>query len=62
MAGAFSAAVFYGIGSAFEGTGADVFGSMAHVGKTIAHGVAGGIMSVLNGGKFGHGFISAGVV
>ena len=62
VAGAFSAAVFYGIGSAFEGTGADVFGSMAHVGKTIAHGVAGGIMSVLNGGKFGHGFISAGVV
>ncbi|MCV2884758.1 hypothetical protein OE749_08620 [Aestuariibacter sp. AA17] len=30
-------------------------------GKVIAHGVAGGISSVLNGGKFGHGFLSAGL-
>ena len=27
-----------------------------------AHAIAGGVMSVLNGGKFGHGFIAAGVV
>ncbi len=29
--------------------------------KVAAHGVAGGVSSVLNGGKFGHGFLSAGV-
>lgn len=28
--------------------------------KVVAHGVVGGIGSVLNGGKFGHGFLSAG--
>jgi len=32
----------------------------AGIGKVIAHGVAGGISSVLNGGKFGHGFAAAG--
>ncbi len=59
--GAFSAALFYGVGSAFDGvSGADSFGTLAHAGKTLAHGVAGGVMSVLNGGKFGHGFVSAG--
>ena len=26
-----------------------------------AHGLAGGVMSVLQGGKFGHGFVSAGL-
>jgi RHS repeat-associated protein len=29
--------------------------------KVAAHGVAGGVSSVLSGGKFGHGFLSAGV-
>jgi hypothetical protein len=32
----------------------------AGAGKVVAHGFAGGISSVLNGGKFGHGFLSAG--
>jgi hypothetical protein len=30
-------------------------------GKAIAHGIVGGTASVLQGGKFGHGFVSAGV-
>ena len=30
-------------------------------GKVVAHGMAGGVMSKLQGGKFGHGFLSAGV-
>ncbi|MEE2023263.1 RHS repeat-associated core domain-containing protein [Alkalimonas mucilaginosa] len=57
LVGAFSAGMFYGIGSAMPGGS---FGSGAHLGKTVAHGVAGGISSVLSGGKFGHGFASAG--
>uniref|UniRef100_UPI00215C34EF RHS repeat domain-containing protein n=1 Tax=Alteromonas lipotrueae TaxID=2803814 RepID=UPI00215C34EF len=32
----------------------------AGVGKVFAHGVAGGVSSVLGGGKFGHGFLAAG--
>jgi RHS repeat-associated protein len=52
VTGAFSAMVFYGVGSAFPNYGAA---------KVLAHGIAGGIMSELQGGKFGHGFISAGV-
>ena len=62
FAGAFSAAVFYGVGSAFKDVaGADKFGTLAHAGKTVAHGFTGGVMSVLNGGKFGNGFMSAGL-
>jgi hypothetical protein len=57
LRGAFSAAAFYGVGSAFGEVAA---GSAAHIGKTLAHGVVGGITSVLNGGKFGHGFAAAG--
>ena len=34
----------------------------AGFGKVVAHGIAGGIGSVLNGGKFGHGFLSAGIM
>ncbi|BDQ68254.1 hypothetical protein ACE02Y_21000 [Shewanella xiamenensis] len=30
--------------------------------QMLAHGVAGGVMSSLQGGKFGHGFISAGLM
>jgi len=43
--------VFQGIGSIDMSVGA----------RIIAHGVAGGTMSALQGGKFGHGFASAGV-
>jgi hypothetical protein len=67
--GAFSAGVFFGIGQAFSsisgpaGTGA--FGTGLNWGeyaaKVLAHGVAGGVMNTLMGGKFGDGFLSAGV-
>ncbi|WP_330925826.1 hypothetical protein [Candidatus Sororendozoicomonas aggregata] len=60
--GAFSAGVFHGIGTSFqEGAWArGFFGSSATGAKVAAHGLAGGVMSVLNGGKFGNGFASAG--
>ena len=51
LIGAFGAGVFQGIGSIDMSDGA----------RIIAHGVAGGTMSALQGGKFGHGFASAGV-
>ena len=66
-AGAFSAGVFYGIGSAFSEANCttcykgDVLTSTAKVGKVLSHAIAGGVMSQLQGGKFGHGFVSAGV-
>jgi RHS repeat-associated protein len=67
--GAFSAAAFYGVGEAFAGVageaGTGVYGSGlsggAYGAKVLAHGITGGVMSTLQGGKFGHGFASAGV-
>ena len=50
-----SAEVFGRIGDSFQG---DAANSLGHVG---AHGFAGGVLAELQGGKFGHGFISAGV-
>ena len=52
----------HGIGTHFEGMAdsGGVLSTGAKIGKTLAHGIAGGISSVLNGGKFGHGFVSAG--
>lgn len=58
LVGAFSAAAFYGVGSAF---GDVATGNLKHIGKIAAHGAVGGLMNVLQGGKFGHGFLSAGV-
>ncbi len=54
--------MFYGIGSSFQegGWAREFFGAAADGTKVVAHGLAGGVMSVLNGGKFGNGFISAG--
>ena len=49
LVGAFSGAMFGQLHSMSVGAG-----------KFIAHGIAGGVSSVLNGGKFGHGFLSAG--
>ena len=66
--GAFSAGVFFGIGQAIQGadslwnvvddvrTGLNATGMAV---KTISHGLAGGTISHLQGGKFGHGFVSA---
>ncbi|MDO6581317.1 RHS repeat-associated core domain-containing protein [Photobacterium sp. 2_MG-2023] len=50
--------MFMGIGNAF-GTAKVAFGNAAWAAKTLAHGVAGGISSVMSGGKFGDGFWSA---
>ena len=60
--GAFSAGVFSGIGTAFGNmaqTGAYSANAL-RIGKVVAHGMAGGVMNSLQGGKFGHGFASAG--
>jgi hypothetical protein len=70
VAGALSAGLFYGIGSYFQnaswaqaGSGSDVFGTGLNAAgfgaKVLAHGIAGGVMSRLQGGKFGNGFVSA---
>jgi len=69
LQGAFSAAMFYGIGSYFQGAewahaGGDLQADLTAAGwaaKSLAHGVAGGVMSELQNGDFGHGFASAGV-
>jgi len=53
MVGAFSAGVFHGIGLSM--------GDKVTPGKVLAHGMARGVMSELQGGKFGHGFASAAV-
>ena len=70
--GAFSAAVFYGEGTYFENAQwaqatewNNAFDSGLSWGgygaKVLAHGATGGVMARLQGGKFGHGFASAGV-
>jgi RHS repeat-associated protein len=64
LIGAFSAGLFYGIGSGFEEiarvSSKATMGFGFQAAKVLAHGMAGGVMSVLQGGKFGHGFASAG--
>jgi len=68
--GAFSAAAFHGVGTYFsniKGAAAKNLGRFGNfvkdnlrLTKTIAHGLTGGIMNELQGGKFAHGFLSAG--
>lgn len=74
--GAFSGLMFYGIGSGFQGaananlTAGPPASQLTSAGltaaqtasKIISHGLAGGVMDSLAGGKFGHGFASAGFV
>jgi hypothetical protein len=55
LVGAFSGAAFFEIGAHFTGA---LEGGVGHV---MAHGVTGGLSSVLQGGNFGHGFLSAGL-
>jgi hypothetical protein len=71
LIGGFSAGMFKGIGAGFDSIAKGEVGALGGGGalnatgiaaKIGAHAVAGGVMSVLQGGKFGHGFISAGVV
>jgi len=67
--GAFSGAVFFGIGQAFGGTaevGEGILGTtFKNAGElaraSLAHGIAGGTISTMRGGKFGHPFLAAGV-
>jgi hypothetical protein len=67
LEGAFTAALFYGIDSHFlaGAKGSGFLGSGLKGGKfaqkVLAHATAGGTISVLQGGKFGHGFVGAGV-
>ena len=56
ITGALSAAMFHGIGEHFNAS--KLKGGWEHV---SSHALAGGISSVLDGGKFGHGFVSAGL-
>lgn len=49
LLGGLSGAIFGGIGVS----------NLSPVARTLAHGLAGGTLSVLRGGKFGHGFLSA---
>ena len=61
--GAFGAAAFFGVGTAFQNAQwaqQAQYASIARVAKTVSHGMVGGVMSDLQGGKFGHGFLSAG--
>jgi hypothetical protein len=53
LTGAFTSMAFLGVGQATMGAHKAI--------KALAHGVTGGIISDLQGGKFGHGFISAGL-
>ena len=68
LRGGISAAAFYGVGSAFsEAACASCFSggeltAAATLGKIAAHAMTGGVMSVMQGGKFGHGFAAAGVM
>ncbi len=67
ITGMITAAVFHGIGKSFTGTsvakGGDFWslsssGGAAHI---FSHAMAGGILSVVQGGKFGSAFFSAGL-
>ncbi|WDE13665.1 PQQ-binding-like beta-propeller repeat protein [Thalassomonas haliotis] len=60
LTGAVSAAAFYGVGTAFQGVDTS-FGSVGYFGKVAAHGLTGGVMAKLQGGKFSQGFAAAGV-
>jgi hypothetical protein len=53
-----SAMAFQGIGEAFNGTGLMAQNGAGHI---FAHAMAGGVIAELQGGKFGHGFVSAGL-
>lgn len=56
LRGAFSGAVFGGLGGYFKAANVGDFAQVA------SHAIAGGIMSDLQGGNFGHGFFTAGVM
>lgn len=58
LIGALAAGAFYGISN--TPLGKPQFGTLAHGGKIVAHGLTGGIAAKASGGEFRHGFLSAG--
>ena len=60
LTGVFSGAAFYAIGQTFTGAAGS---SLATDGfhHVFAHGFTGGLLATMQGGKFGHGFVSAGL-
>lgn len=64
LTGAVSGAAFYGIGTYvganYSGDFAAGLSGTGFATKVAMHSMAGGVMSVLQGGKFGHGFAAAG--
>jgi RHS repeat-associated protein len=59
--GALAGAAFQQIGANFNGKEGSGFFAEGGLGHIATHGVTGGVMSVLQGGKFGHGFLAAGL-
>lgn len=59
LSGAVSGAAFYAVGLHFGYELGDGIGQLAT--NALANGVVGGITNILAGGKFGHGFLSAGL-
>lgn len=60
VSGAFGGALYFGIGNYFQAAGPGLSAGAYYTQKTLAHAVAGGVLSRLEGGQFGHGFVSAG--
>ncbi|MCK9490367.1 MAG: RHS repeat-associated core domain-containing protein [Xanthomonadales bacterium] len=61
--GSLSALVFWGVGQGADtwlGVGKDSVDSF-NLGRSFLHGAAGGTLASLQGGKFGHGFVQAGM-
>jgi hypothetical protein len=56
MLGGIGASAFNSIGNQFSGGS---FGSTAHLQKTLAQGMTGGLLSAAGGGRFGDGFLGA---
>ncbi|WP_064791916.1 toxin TcdB middle/N-terminal domain-containing protein [Shewanella woodyi] len=56
LMGALSGAVFGGLGGYFRAN------DVGFITQTVSHATAGGVMAELQGGNFGHGFLTAGVM
>lgn len=61
LKGAFTGAAFGAIGASFNGEAGSGFFAEGGIGHIGSHALTGGIMADLQGGKFGHGFWSAGL-
>jgi RHS repeat-associated protein len=61
VTGAFAAAVSLGIGDAFARPPGVELTATEQAQRVLAHAAAGGFVEAINGGNFGHGFVSAGL-